>query len=117
MIYLELLIETFREAAEKSVPELNHDDFIELLLDEIKKIKYDVQDQTFIETSLNDDRESFIESFSELITSSMNNVDDRVKYLDSEKGKSDVITCYIKSINYTIDFCYNAIISKQFSDT
>ncbi|NIP29937.1 MAG: hypothetical protein GTO02_06765 [Candidatus Dadabacteria bacterium] len=114
---IDILIATFREIAEQTIPELNTNSFIQTLSEEIRKNKYDIQDQTFIETSLGDDRASFVESFIDLFEKHIQEVEDRILYLDSNEGKAEVITLFIKNIDYTVDFCYNAIISKQFSQT
>ena len=116
-MYIDDLINTFKEIAEKDIPELNTESFIELLVDEIKKNKYDIQDQTFIETALSDDKESFVDSFSDLFDNMIKEVENRKEYLSSEDGITEVKNIFIKNVDYTVDFFYNAIISKQFSDT
>lgn len=117
MEYLEILELTFREIAEEKAPELNKDSFVNELSEEIKKKKYDVQDQTFIETALKDDKESFIETFNELLGTVLKDVEKPGEYLKSQEGKKAVMEIYIKNIEYTVDLFYNAIISKQFSET
>ena len=116
-MYLELIKDAFIQIAEKSIPELNNEEFISRILQAVEKNKYDVQDQTFIETSLKDDKESFIESFIELFEKNISKIEDHHDYLNSEEGQSEVISLFSKSVDYTVDFCYNAIISKQFSQT
>ncbi|MGH7884262.1 MAG: hypothetical protein ACRENO_01055 [Thermodesulfobacteriota bacterium] len=116
-MYLEDLINTYKEIAEKKILLINTEAFIQTLTNEIVNKKYDLQDQTFIETALRDDKESFIETFIKLLERKLNVVENLHDYLDSNEFREDVINFYVKSIEYTVDFFYNTIISKQFSDT
>lgn len=116
-MYLEYLIITYKEFAEVKIPELHTEDFIYELSEEIKKKKYDLQDQTFIENALKDDKESFIETFNELLDKKLSEFENRKELILSDHGKTFVIESYLKTIDYTVDLFYNAIISKQFSQT
>ncbi len=116
-MYLDDLTNTFKEVAALKLPELKNDGFIQNLSDEIKKKKYDIQDQTFIETALKDDKESFIETFEEIIDKKLNEFENRKEFVLSDHGKSFVTETYLRTIDYTVDLFYNAIISKQFSET
>lgn len=117
MEYLQILRATFSEIAEEKAPELNRVHVLDELSEEIKKKKFDVQDQTFIETALRDDRESFVETFNELLDGVLENVENPKEFLESREGKDEVISIYLKNVEYTVDLFYNAIISKQFSET
>lgn len=116
-MYLDDLIKTYKEIAMVKIPELNTEDFVQHLSDEIKKKKYDVQDQTFIENALKDDKESFIETFDEMLDKKLSEFENEKEFILSDHGKTFVIESFLKTIDYTVDLFYNAIISKQFSDT
>ena len=116
-MYLEDLIKTFEELSEENYHEINTDDFKNLLKNAILEKKYDLQDQTLIEAILSKDKDTFVETFVEIINGKLEKEVDKTEYLNSELGRNETIQVFIKSIEYMIDYYYNSIISKHFSST
>ena len=116
-MYLDDLIQTFKEISAASFPEINNEDFIKLLEVAISEKKYDLQDQTLIEAIISKDKETFLETYIETLNVRLEKEDNRKEFLNSSSGQSESIEIYIKSIEYMIDYYYNSIISKQFSST
>ena len=114
-MYIELLINSFQSTTQTKYPEINTEEFISSLKDRIVKSKYDLQDQTIIERILNEDGDSFSESLLEQLDSIVPDGDEKNIFLTSEEGKSRVIDLFIKSVEHSIDYFYNDVISKQFS--
>ena len=116
-MYIDELIEAFESAVKDSYPELINSELISNISQHIKNKKFDIQDQTLIETFLKEDLDHFKESFSDSLNKHIGGIEDSSTYLNSEEGHSNVIQLYIKSIENMIDYYYNSIISKQFSST
>ena len=114
-MYIDDILNSFKNITQDNFPELNSDDFLNELKTAIENKKYDLQDQTIIERILKEDIESFSESFSELLESTIPEGDDRSSFFESENGENTVIELFIKSVEHSIDYFYNDIISKQFS--
>ncbi len=116
-MYSQDLIKTFESIVKESHPKLVVPEFIDNLSTAIANKKYDVQDQALIETMLEDDRQTITESFSEVLNLRLKKETDVSNFIKSEEGQKEIIDLFLKSIEHTIDFYYNSIISKQFSST
>ena len=116
-MYIDELIKEFETTVEKSYPKLINSELISNLSIAITNKKYDIQDQALIESILKEDKESFTESFSESLKSRLEREKEVSEFINSEKGQKEIIDLFIKSLEHTIDFYYNNIISKQFSST
>ena len=114
-MYIELLIKSFQTTTQVKYPEINTEEFISALKARIEKSKYDLQDQTIIERILNEDGDSFSESFLEQLDGLVQDGDEKNIFLSGEEGKSKVIDLFIRSVEHSIDYFYNDVISKQFS--
>jgi len=114
-MYIDDLISVFKDITKDDFPELNSVEFLNKLKHSLEKKKYDLQDQTIIERILKEDLESFSESFSELLESSIPAGEERISFFNDESSEQKVIEFYIKSVEHSIDYFYNDIISKQFS--
>ena len=114
-MYIELLIDSFQNTTKSKYPEINTEEFISALKVRIEKSKYDLQDQTIIERILNEDGDSFSESFLEQLDSLVPDGDEKNIFLTGEEGKSKIIDLFIRSVEHSIDYFYNDVISKQFS--
>ncbi len=114
-MYIEDLLTTFENITKDSYPELTSQEILSNLQNKIEKKKYDLQDQTIIERILNEDIESFSESFLELLGSAIPDGEERIIFFKDEDSKTSVINLFIKSVEHSIDYFYNDIISKQFS--
>ena len=116
-MYIDELLEVFESAVKESYPELINSELISNMSLHIKNKKFDIQDQTLIETFLKEDLDHFKESFYDNLNKHIGSVEDSRAYLNSEEGHNNIILLYIKSIEHMIDYYYNSIISKQFSST
>ncbi len=114
-MYIELIINTFQNITLEKYPEINSDEFINDLKSRIEKSKFDLQDQTIIERILKEDLESFSESFIKQLDALMPDESERDKFLYENDGNKKVLALYIKSVEHSIDYFYNDVISKQFS--
>jgi hypothetical protein len=114
-MYIEDLITTFKNITKDNYPELNTEEFLNELKLILEKKKYDLQDQTIIERILSEDAESFSESFLEILETTVADSGDKHSFFNNDNGGNTVIDLYIKSIEQSIDYFYNDIISKQFS--
>jgi len=114
-MYIEDLITTFKIITKDNYPELNTEEFLNELKNILEEKKYDLQDQTIIERILIEDTESFSESFSGLLNATVPEGRERTTYFKNDNGGKTIIDLYIKSIEHSIDYFYNDIISKQFS--
>ena len=116
-MYIEQLAKVFESVLVENYPQYSFTEHVSSLTLEIENKKYDVQDQTLIETFLKEDLDNFRESFIESLNDLINSKEDFADYAISEEGRSSIIQLYIKSIEHMIDYYYNNIISKQFSST
>ena len=114
-MYIEELLTTFRNITKANYPELNTEDFLNDLKSEIEKKKFDLQDQTIIENILRGDIESFSESFLEILETTVADSGDKHSFFNNENDQHKVILLFIKSVEHSIDYFYNDIISKQLS--
>ena len=114
-MYIDDLLNSFKNITLENYPELNTDDFINELKAAVENKKYDLQDQTIIERILIEDIESFSESFNELLENTVPVGEERVLFFEKEDGEKTIIELFIKSVEHSIDYFYNDIISKQFS--
>ena len=114
-MYIDDLINSFKNITEENYPELNTEDFLSELKLILEMKKYDLQDQTIIERILKEDFESFSESFADLLESSVPTGEERASFFEDKNGGNIVINLFIKSVEHSIDYFYNDIISKQFS--
>jgi len=87
--------------------------FIEKLDRKLEGKKYDIQDCSLIEIIINEDREDFEESFSELIKSRFSGGNNTL----SEKSIEETVNLFIQSLEHSIDYYYNNIIARHFSST
>lgn len=114
-MYIEDLISLFREITAKIEHDINIDDYVNDLRNEIESKNYDLQDQTIIETVVRDERDSFTESFNKALQNSIPGALDKIAFFNSDEGKQKVVYIFLKSLEHSIDYYYNEIISKQFS--
>ncbi len=116
-IYTEELINIFETSLKENYKGSVTKELISRLLAAITNRKYDAQDQALIEIALNNDRENFAESVSENLKLILDKKADASVFIRSEEGQQEIIDLFLKSLEHTIDFYYNSIISKQFSST
>ena len=114
-MYIDDLINSFINITQENYPELNTGDFLNELKTAIENKKYDLQDQTIIERILKEDFDSFSESFFKLLVSTVPEGEERDDFFGNKNGANTVIDLFIKSVEHSIDYFYNDIISKQFS--
>jgi hypothetical protein len=114
-MYIDDLISVFQNTTKDIYPQATIVNFVNELKNLLEKKKYDLQDQTIIERILNEDLESFTESFDELLKSSVPAGEERTSFFEKEDGGNIIIDLFIKSVEHSIDYFYNDIISKQFS--
>jgi len=114
-MYIEGLITTFKNITKDNYPELNTEEFLKELKLILEKKKYDLQDQAIIERILSEDAESFSELFFDLLNATVPDGEKRATYFTNDNGGNTVTDLYIKSVEHSIDYFYNDIISKQFS--
>lgn len=114
-MYIELLINIFQETTSDKYPEINSDDFISALKTRIENSKFDLQDQTIIERILKEDADTFSETFLEQLDNLVPEDTESKTFFESEEGKNQVLTLFKKSVEHSIDYFYNDVISKQFS--
>lgn len=116
-IYIEELIKIFETCLKENYKGCVTTTLISSLSTAITNRKYDAQDQALIEIALKNDRETFVESVSETLKLILDKKADIAVFINSEKGQQEIINLFLKSLEHTIDFYYNSIISKQFSST
>lgn len=92
------------------------------LKDELKRRiesrKYDLQDESMIETILKQDRDELLESFTDTLDRKLESKDiEAGTYLNSEDGKREAVRLYITSLEHMINFYYNSLVGKHFSST
>ena len=116
-MFIEDLVKVFESIIKDEHPELINSEFISDLSMAISNKKYDIQDQALIETILTEDRENFVDDFSDTLKNRLRNEKELSEFINSKEGQKEIIGLYIKSIEHMIDFYYNNIISKQFSST
>ncbi|MCY3985766.1 MAG: hypothetical protein OXF23_01815 [Candidatus Dadabacteria bacterium] len=114
---MEELLCVFKEIAEENFPELDLEKFSSELREEIKKKKYDLQDEALLETALRDDREAFKNSFLEMLEEQSANEKSSKAFILSDRGREKAISILIDNTEHTIDYYYNTIIGKHFSAT
>jgi len=112
---IEELLRVFEEIARENFPELDLEKFSLTLREEIKKKKYDLQDEALLETALRDDRDTFKNSFLEMLEEKAASENNGKAFILSERGRSEAISILIASTEQTIDYYYNTIIGKHFS--
>ena len=112
---MEELLRVFEEIARENFPELDLEKFLPALREEIKKKKYDLQDETLLETALRDDRNTFKDSFLEMLEERASREDGGKAFLLSDEGRDETISILMTNVEHTIDYYYNTIIGKHFS--
>jgi len=112
---MEELLRVFEEIAKENFPELDLEKFLPALREEIKKKKYDLQDETLLETALRDDRSSFKNSFLDMLEERAAREQSGKTFILSDKGRDEAISMLIATAEHTIDYYYNTIIGKHFS--
>ena len=112
---MEELLRVFEEIARENFPELDLGKFLPALREEIKKKKYDLQDEALLETALRDDRSAFKDSFLEMLEERAAREQSGKAFLLSDKGRDEAISILIANAEHTIDYYYNTIIGKHFS--
>ena len=112
---MEELLCVFEEIVRENFPELDLEKFSQALREEIKKKKYDLQDESLLEIALRDDRNSFKDSFLEMLEERAAREDSGKAFFLSDKGRSEAISILIANVEHTIDYYYNTIIGKHFS--
>ena len=112
---IEELLRVFEEIARENFPELDLEKFSLALREEIKKKKYDLQDEALLEAALRDDRDTFKNSFLEMLEEKAAREDGGKAFIFSDKGREEVISILMTNVEHTIDYYYNTIIGKHFS--
>lgn len=112
---MEELFRVFEEIARENFPELDLGKFSIVLSEEIKKKKYDLQDETLLETALRDDRDLFKDSFLAMLEERAAREDSGKAFFLSDKGREEAVSILIANAEHTIDYYYNTIIGKHFS--
>ena len=112
---MEELFRVFEEIARENFPELDLEKFSLALHEEIKKKKYDLQDEALLETALRDDRDTFKDSFLEMLEERAARENSGKAFILSERGRNAAISILIANTEHTIDYYYNTIIGKHFS--
>ncbi len=77
---------------------------------------YDIQDQAIIEAIIRDDRQTLEEGFEEVLEIISNKIEISNDIEDTLLN-NEITDSIIKSLEYTIDFYYNTMVSKHFSST
>ena len=112
---MEELLRVFEEIAGENFPELDLEKFFPALREEIKRKKYDLQDEALLETALRDDRDAFKNSFLEMLEERAASENSGKAFILSERGRNEAISILTASAEHTIDYYYNTIIGKHFS--
>lgn len=112
---MEELLRVFEEIVRENFPELDLERFSLALREEIKRKKYDLQDEALLETALRDDRDTFKDSFLEMLEERATRENSGKAFILSEKGRNAAISILIANTEHTIDYYYNTIIGKHFS--
>lgn len=112
---MEELLRVFEEIARENFPELDLEEFSKALREEIKKRKYDLQDEALLETALRDDRDTFKNSFLDMLEERATREDGGKTFFLSDKGRNEAISILMTNAEHTIDYYYNTIIGKHFS--
>ncbi|MXW21984.1 MAG: hypothetical protein F4X55_02525 [Candidatus Dadabacteria bacterium] len=112
---MEELLRVFEEITRENFPELDLEKFLPALREEIKRKKYDLQDETLLETALRDDRKTFKDSFLEMLEEKAAREDGGKAFFLSDEGQSETISILMTNVEHTIDYYYNTIIGKHFS--
>ena len=112
---MEELLRVFEEIARENFPELDLEKSLLALREEIKRKKYDLQDKTLLETALRDDRDTFKDSFLEMLEEKATRENSGKAFILSDKGRDEAISILMTNVEHTIDYYYNTIIGKHFS--
>ena len=112
---IEELLCVFEEIAGENFPELDLENFSLALREEIRKKKYDLQDEALLETALRDDRKNFKDSFLDMLEQKAALEGGGKAFILSEKGRDEAVSILIANTEHTIDYYYNTIIGKHFS--
>ena len=112
---MEELFCVFEEIARENFPELDLEKFSSALREEIKKKKYDLQDEALLETALRDERDTFKDSFLEMLEERASREGGGKAFILSDRGRGEAISILITNTEHTIDYYYNTIIGKHFS--
>ena len=112
---MEELLRVFEEIAGENFPELDLEKFSLVLREEIKKKKYDLQDEALLETALRDNKSTFKNSFLEMLEERAAREDSGKAFILSDKGRDEAISILMTNAEHTIDYYYNTIIGKHFS--
>lgn len=112
---MEELLRVFEEIAKENFPELDLEKFSQALREEIKKKKYDLQDEALLETALRDDRDTFKSSFLETLEERTARENSGEAFILSDKGRDEAVLILMTNAEHTIDYYYNTIIGKHFS--
>ncbi len=112
---MEELLRVFEEIARENFPELDLEKFSVALREEIEKKKYDLQDEALLETALRNDRNTFKDSFLDMLEERAAREDSGKAFFFSDEGRNEAISILITNAEHTIDYYYNTIIGKHFS--
>ena len=112
---MEELFRVFEEIARENFPELDLEKFFPELREQIEKKKFDLQDESLLETALRDDRDTFKDSFLEMLEERAAREDSGKTFFLSDKGRKEAVSILITNAEHTIDYYYNTIIGKHFS--
>lgn len=113
----EELAREFLEIAEANFPEMDATAGAEILRAEIKRRKYDLQDEALMEAALRNEREEFVNSFLEALERKLEKEKDRKAFFLSERGLNEIVSLFVAGAEHTIDHYYNALIGKHFSSS
>ena len=113
----EELVREFCEVAEANFPEMDAGAGAETLRAEIKRRKYDLQDEALMEAALRNERDEFVSSFLEALERRLEKEKDRKAFFLSERGRYEVVSLFVSGADDTIDHYYNALIGKHFSSS
>ncbi len=114
---MEELLSVFGEIAGENFPQADFDELCEALRKEIKKRKFDLQDEALLETALRDDKSSFKNSFLEMLGEKLEKTEDTQEFLSSDENRNEVISLLMATVEQTIDYYYTALIGKHFSSS
>ena len=113
----EELVREFLEIAEANFPEMDSRAGAEALRAEIKRRKYDLQDEALMEAVLRNEKGEFVNSFLEALERRLEKEKDRKAFFLSERGRDEVASLFAAGTEHTIDHYYNALIGKHLSSS
>lgn len=115
-MYIDDLIKLF-EKASGHYHELRAPQTLKALKSAIEAKKYDLQDEGLIEAILRDEEKEIVESFQQQLELLLGGNDEASKYLSSPDGINETVDIFINSVEHLMNYYYNNLISKHFSNT